>query len=66
MIEQHAAAYPNGALAQERDAARVLSLCALERNDEARRSQQQFLKTWPGSPLTERIQRACPTRSSKP
>jgi hypothetical protein len=59
LIEQHATAYPEGALAQERDAARVLALCALQRSNEARRSQQQFLKTWPGSPLTERVQRAC-------
>lgn len=59
LIEQHASTYPQGSLAQERDAARVLALCALERLPEARRSQQQFLRAWPGSPLTERVQRAC-------
>jgi hypothetical protein len=59
LIEQHATRFPQGALAQEREAARVIALCTLGRLSESRRAQQAFLQTWPGSPLTERVQSAC-------
>lgn len=61
-IQQHAARFPNGALAQEREAARVLALCALKRTGEARRATQQFLRVWPSSPLADRVRTACPQR----
>lgn len=61
-IQQHAARFPNGALAQEREAARVLALCALKRTGEARRATQQFLRAWPSSPLADRVRAACPPR----
>lgn len=59
-IERHRARFPRGALVQEREAARVLTLCALERTGEARRVRQQFLRSWPDSPLIERVRAACP------
>jgi hypothetical protein len=58
-VNEHAARFPHGQLAQTRDAARVLALCALSRTREARRAQQQFLGDWPESPLASRVQRAC-------
>jgi|GEM_PF-6952033 len=59
LIDEHVRTFPRGELAQERDAAEVVALCALHRWPEARRSQQQFQRAWPGSPMTERVQHAC-------
>lgn len=62
LIERHAARFPNGALAQERDAARVFALCALTRVADAAKAQQRFLQTWSDSPLTTRVRNACQAR----
>jgi hypothetical protein len=59
LIEEHRRSYAGGALAQERDAARVLVLCALGRSREARDARKQFLRDWPGSALTARVRSAC-------
>lgn len=61
-IQQHAARFPNGELAQEREAARVLALCALQRTNEAHTAIQSFLRTWPTSPLADRVRAACTAR----
>ena len=59
LIDQHQARFPHGELVQAREAARVLSLCALKRTTEAKRVQQQFLRAWPDSPLADRVLHAC-------
>lgn len=59
IIDEHAARFPRGELAQERDAARVFALCAMKHTPEARRAQQQFLRSWPRSPLAARVEGAC-------
>jgi hypothetical protein len=59
LIDQHRARFPQGALAQERDAARVLALCALGRRADAQRERHAFLHTWPDSPLSARVRAGC-------
>lgn len=48
-----------GALTEERAAARVLALCRLGHAAEARAAAQQFLATFPHSPLVPRVQGLC-------
>jgi len=48
-----------GALAEEREAARVVTLCELGRQAEARSAAQLFLAQHPSSPLSERVRRSC-------
>jgi len=48
-----------GALAEEREAARVVTLCELGRQAEARSAAQHFLAQHPNSPLSERVRRSC-------
>jgi hypothetical protein len=59
LLDEHAARHPGGALTEERTAARVLSLCALGRTDEARRSARAFLAASPRSPLIPRLRGSC-------
>jgi len=59
ILEDHARRFPNGALAEERDAARVLALCDLQRLDEARDVARRFLREHPRSPLAPRVAHAC-------
>jgi hypothetical protein len=61
LIDQHRARFPHGALAQERDAARVLALCALGRRADAQRERHAFLRSWPDSPLSARVRAGCST-----
>jgi hypothetical protein len=58
-MEQHRRQFPNGALAEERDALRVSAICALGRSDAASEA-QTFLANHPGSPFVARIRDACP------
>lgn len=55
----HRQRFPSGALAQERDAAWVLILCALSTRAEVDRAREAFLHAWPGSPLIQRVREAC-------
>lgn len=59
LVEQHWRSYGQGALAQERDAARIIALCALGRERDAREARRQFLRDWPGSALAARVRAAC-------
>jgi hypothetical protein len=59
LIDQHSQRFPHGELAPERDAARVLALCALGRNAEAQRARQAFAHSWPDSPLGVRVAATC-------
>lgn len=51
--------FPRGALREEADATRILALCALSRTDEAIRLRERFVRTFPGSPLLERVTHSC-------
>lgn len=52
-------AQPRGNLREERDALRVLALCAAGRADDARAAAAVFLSRHPGSPQAARVQGAC-------
>jgi hypothetical protein len=58
LLDEHARTFPNGILAEERDAERVLLLCASGRA-EARAEAQRFLTVHPESPLSERVLASC-------
>jgi hypothetical protein len=51
--------FPKGVLIEERSATRVLSLCQLERVDEARGVARAFLERYPVSVYAERVRRSC-------
>jgi hypothetical protein len=59
MLSEHARRFPNGKLAEERDAARVLALCELSARREAAAALQRFRTRWPGSPLMIRLDANC-------
>jgi hypothetical protein len=59
-IARHRARFPEGALVQEREAARVFALCATGEAAQAVAAQQAFLRTWPRSLLADRVRAACP------
>jgi hypothetical protein len=58
-LSEHARRFPSGALAEEREAAFVLALCAAGRVDEARRHRAALARAAPSSPLLPRIERSC-------
>jgi ATP-dependent helicase YprA (DUF1998 family) len=49
ILERHAARFPRGLLAEEREAMTVRALVATGRRDEARRRAAAFVATWPSS-----------------
>jgi hypothetical protein len=59
LFDEHARAFPNGALAEERAAERVVALGALRRCDEARAAAVEFLRDHPHSPLSARVRESC-------
>ncbi|MGH7282482.1 MAG: hypothetical protein ACRELY_13225 [Polyangiaceae bacterium] len=64
LLDEHARKYPNGALAEEREAARVVALCAANRVDDARATAQSFSTAHPQSPFAARIAASCAGTSS--
>jgi hypothetical protein len=58
-LGEHERRFPGGALAEERLAARVQSLCALGRVDEARIYLAKLARAYPGSPHFDRARRFC-------
>ncbi len=58
-LGEHERHFPGGALAEERLAARVQSLCALGRVDEARTYLAKLARAYPGSPHFDRARRFC-------
>lgn len=64
LLAEHAQRFPNGALTEERGAARVLALCELGRTNEARSAFAAFLRTAPRSPLIPRLQDSCASSSA--
>jgi hypothetical protein len=59
LLEEHRSRFANGTLVQEREAERVIVLCALGRPDDARAAGYVFLRDWPRSPLADRVQDSC-------
>jgi RNA polymerase sigma-70 factor (ECF subfamily) len=58
ILDQHAALYPHGQLAEEREGLRVLAACTLDKR-EGRDRANAFLRLRPSSPLAGRIRAAC-------
>jgi hypothetical protein len=58
-LGEHERRFPGGALAEERLAARVQSLCALGRVNEARGDLAKLARTYPGSAHFDRARRFC-------
>lgn len=59
LLERHRERYPSGALAEEREASRVLALCKLGRVAEARSAADTFVTAHPRSPAVPRVRAAC-------
>jgi len=51
--------FPDGVLMEERAATRILSLCQLDRKQEAREQGRRFLLAHPRSVYAERVRRSC-------
>ena len=59
LFDEHARTFPQGVLAEERAAERVVALGSLRRCDEARAAAADFLAAHPVSPLAPRVRAAC-------
>lgn len=64
LFDEHARSYPNGILADERAAERIVSLCELGRASEARTAALLFLRDHRTSPLSERVRSSCAAASN--
>lgn len=62
LAQKHAQRYPRSALAFERDAVRVLALCALGRKAQARPLAAALVKRAPRSPLRTSVEESCGMR----
>jgi hypothetical protein len=60
LLDTHARFYPDGVLAEEREAERALALAELGRLAEARAAATEFLRKHPASPLGVRLRRRVP------
>jgi TolA-binding protein len=58
LVAEHGRRFPNGRLAEEREALRVRSLARAGRGDEARRALASFAKRFPHSAFLPRLQNA--------
>lgn len=58
-LAEHERRFPNGALAEERMAARVQALCALGRTTDAKSELTRLTHAYPRSPHLERARRVC-------
>jgi RNA polymerase sigma-70 factor (ECF subfamily) len=61
LLEARATISASGVFAEEREAARIVTLCTLGRRAEASAAANQFLAQHGSSPLGERVRRACPS-----
>ncbi len=66
LLEEHARRYPNGALGEEREAARIAALCEVGRTVEARSAADRFLRASPLSPHAGRVRASCGVASPSP
>lgn len=58
-LDEHARRFPEGVLAVEREASRVIALCAAGTDAAARRAADAFLAAHPGSTYARRIRATC-------
>jgi hypothetical protein len=61
LVAEHGRRFPNGRLAEEREALRVRSLARAGRGDEARHALASFAKRFPHSAFLPRLQEAAPS-----
>jgi outer membrane protein assembly factor BamD (BamD/ComL family) len=59
LLDQHRAEFPHGELVPEREAARVLALCALGRTADAKAARRRFERNFSSSPLLARVRAVC-------
>jgi hypothetical protein len=59
LLDQHAASFPGGVLVEEREAERVVVLCALGQVDAARQAGAAFVRDHSHSPLAARVRASC-------
>jgi hypothetical protein len=62
LVNQHASSFPGGVLVEEREAERIVVLCALGRSGEAETLAAEFLRERPRSPLAPRVRASCGAR----
>jgi hypothetical protein len=58
-LDMHARLFPRGAMRQEREAARAVSLCEMGRLNQGREVARRLLAESPRSPLAQRMKRSC-------
>jgi len=59
LLDEHASTFPRGILSEEREAERVIVLCALGQVAQARAAAATFLRARPRSPLAARVRGSC-------
>lgn len=59
LLQEQDRQFPQGQLAEERAAAKVLTLCAAGRIPEANQARARFIATHPNSPLSNRVLKGC-------
>lgn len=64
LLAAHQRRFASGALAQERDAARIVATCKLGGMQEARLQWTRFTAIWPGSPLIDSVRSSCHWQSA--
>jgi hypothetical protein len=58
-LDEHGVRFPDGRLAQERDALRVVAMCRLGQHERAQSERTKLEQRWPGSPLLLRVRAVC-------
>lgn len=58
-LDEHAERFRHSQFEEERSAARILALCALDRQAEGRALLGTFTRRFPASPATPRVSAAC-------
>lgn len=66
ILAEHAKAFPNGKLAESRDAARVIALCEAGQREASRAAAARFLAARPNSPFANRVRGVCATGDDRP
>jgi hypothetical protein len=66
LVQTHARRFPRGQLAEEREATRVLALCASGDAVAARRAGESFASRYPQSPQLPRVRRSCAFEPARP
>ncbi|HSO31179.1 MAG TPA: hypothetical protein VLT33_01650, partial [Labilithrix sp.] len=66
LLDDHARRFPNGALSEDRAAARVHALCAQGRASDARAAASAFVAAHPRSALAPAVRRSCAETSETP